>query len=251
MKLILVILLAISSVYSKTIIITDIDDTLKITRLKKLEQLPAAAFDTEKYFKGMPALLNTIPNDGVFYVSNGFHTPFLKTYKKFLSRHQFPQGELYLRKFKNLSDHKIKTITKILESQKPEKVIFIGDNGQEDPNIYNEISEKFSSIQFTTFIRTLYGPKKATEIHSEQIGFITPFEIVDHLFSLDYMSLQKSTLFIVNNTLNFLTELSISQSNAKWIPSWVDCSLITFDKPELELRGALFAIYKKIENRCF
>ncbi len=236
--------------FTKTIIITDIDDTLKITHLKDLAQLPGAAIDTEKYFKGMPRLLKSIPKHKIFYVSNGLNTPFKNVYKKFLFKNEFPRGEMFLRKFSNLKTHKVDTISYILNRENPEKVIFIGDNGQEDPEIYHHIEEKFSSINFITFIRTVYNEEKGTPLESGQIGFVTPFEIVDRLFEQSLLSLSKSLDYIKKESIDFLTE-GYSPKKEAWIPAWVNCEMINFEKPEKELSMALFSVYYKIEKRCF
>lgn len=237
---------------TKTIVITDIDDTLKITHLKNVVGLPGAAIDSEKYFKGMPELLKILKSDGLFYVSNGFNTPFKNVYKKFIRNNKFPNGVLRLRKFNNYKNHKFYNISKIIKTHAPDKVIFIGDNGQEDPNVYHEIEEQFPEVSFLTFIRTLYSQKKGTKLHNGQIGFASPFEIIDRLFERGWIKINTAKSYIEKNALNFLTEGPISKKKdkGKWIPKWVNCKMAALERPEPELLVSLLSIYQKLENRC-
>lgn len=159
---------------AKDILITDIDDTLKLSMVRDRVQLILRGPRTgpEMVVDGMNEALWRIVYqysiEDVFYVSKipsilqGLHD-------KFLERNYFPPGLLFGRD--SLNNFKETQIKSIIDLEKPDRVILIGDNGELDPQIYKRIVDSYigKEIEFEVRIRIAYPDNYKLE--DGQIGF--------------------------------------------------------------------------------
>jgi phosphatidate phosphatase APP1 len=137
-------------------IISDIDDTIvktsatdllamsRITFLNNAKtRLPFAG--VSEFYKALQLGRNGKRNNPFFYVSSSPWNLY-DLLKDFLDLHNIPAGPLLLRDFGLDADpggghmgHKIKEISQIMEAYPQLKFILVGDSGQEDPVIYQEV----------------------------------------------------------------------------------------------------------------
>lgn len=154
-------------------LISDIDDTFLVShitkRLRKLYVLLTKNAETRKPFKGVVAFYNEL-QQGVddqqnpfFYVSSSEWNlyDFLINFTRV---HHLPKGVLQLKEIKDsLSDffdgnfknhdHKRLKIKRILDLHKERSFILLGDNGQHDPLIYEQIVKEYPSQIKAVYIR--------------------------------------------------------------------------------------------------
>jgi len=236
MKKIILLLCLISSLSlsAKTVIVSDIDDTIKIAGVKAgIGKMIKYAFNTKVYFKGMPEVLNELvklDNDTkVIYLSNAKKWLMNKFHNKLLRKGNFPVDQVILRKKLSSKEHKLIKLREIIKENNPDTMILIGDNGQDDAAFYDQISKEYKNIVFHQFIRLVYSGKKFTDkILNNQTMFVSPIEIAAY-----FKLLNNDNRFdaIIENTVNFLSEknkttllLRKYSKGPKYFPKWLDCS---------------------------
>jgi len=154
-------------------VISDIDDTVlwsNVTnKLNMLKMLAVTNAHTRKPFKGVTAFYCALRDglsgdDGnpLFYVSSSpwhLYTPLVD----FLQAQGIPLGPLMLKELgvKNLfgsnrhHDHKLQMIETILQTYPGLPFILVGDSGQQDPEIYREVVERYPHRIRAIYIRNI------------------------------------------------------------------------------------------------
>ena len=160
---------------NSTKIVSDIDDTIKISEVYiSKEALLANTF--LKPSKVAPKMLDLFkklkeenPGCSFHYVSGSPKQlyPFLKN---FIKTNGFDEGQLILKPFNfdllsgdfyNFFDsdstynHKIKNISKIFEDFKNSKFILVGDSGEKDPEVYAYMYKKYKNQIKNIYIRNV------------------------------------------------------------------------------------------------
>lgn len=201
----LVFITSISGAQTRVSLISDVDDTLKISEV--LHPISAAwrAADSKSYFLGMPELFQGIlqqnPQTRISYVTAAPGFLVGKTHLKILQN--FPSGKYYPRSQLSSKEHKLNTIRQIIKQDRPQLVLFFGDNAEGDPLVYKQIENEFapSGIQFLTFIRINYSFSSQIEKtgdtqlflsppQSGQMNFVSPIEVSVLLYQRQLLSLE-------------------------------------------------------------
>ena len=174
-------------------VISDIDDTVITTnvtnRLKMLITTIAANEHTRIPFEGVAAFYRALQkgvsgeeNNPIFYVSSspwnlyGFLIEFFR-------KHSIPFGPLFLKDFGSHTlfsggehqTHKLENIAHILETFMHLPFVLIGDSGEQDPEIYRQIVEKYPNRIRAVYIRDVNrNPERIAAIdkHIKEIGEI-------------------------------------------------------------------------------
>ncbi len=154
-------------------IISDIDDTIVETSATNLLKMSRTVFlhnaRTRLPFAGVSAFYRSLQlgrngkrNNPFFYVSSSPWNMY-DLLKEFLDLNNIPEGPLLLRDFglqnnKLFSSgghmgHKFKEIENILLTYPTLNFVLIGDSGQEDPKIYQEVVKKFPGRVLAIYIR--------------------------------------------------------------------------------------------------
>jgi phosphatidate phosphatase APP1 len=153
-------------------VISDIDDTIVSSHVaNKLKMLLTVALSnarTRKPFAGVAAFYRAL-HAGVnplFYVSKSpwnLYAPLLE----YLEVQGLPLGPLMLRDFglRREKEHKRKAIEEILATYPGLKFILIGDSGEEDPEIYSDIVQRFPARIRVIYIRSV-DPKRIPAVES-------------------------------------------------------------------------------------
>ncbi len=144
----------------KTIIITDIDDTILHSNIRnpflKFRTLMFTRVEKRKAVEDMKAIITAFTNAGgtVFYLSNSEQNLY-PLIRRFLTFNKFPTGPLFLKRMRNLSTifvdqqfiekelHKLTNLEKIFRLFPDCKFILLGDNTQHDLPIYLKTARKF------------------------------------------------------------------------------------------------------------
>ncbi len=151
-------------------VISDIDDTIKVTEVTHRRALLANTFLRDfQAVPGMPAAYATWakkdPTMSFYYVSASPWQLFTGL-SVFLEKQGFPEGILYLKRFR-LKDRSVLNLFQSPEKYKPpiledlfqrfphRKYILIGDSGEKDPEIYGSFARRYPSQIEHIFIREL------------------------------------------------------------------------------------------------
>lgn len=240
----------ISVLQAKTVVISDIDDTLKMSHVTSIRGMAGRAFLTGITFKGMPELLREIAKvkdvEGFYYLSAAPAFLMKKSHQKFLTENNYPMGTMILRDDEPKATHKLVNIRKILNKENPDQVIMLGDNGEQDSDIYKTISEEFPRVQFHTFIHYVYP----NAINGGQHAFATSLEVL--LTLIDESILKLPSLVLANKmALEIASEENTGRFDVQYFPHFMDCSGYDWNLPTADIRILNYKkALEKVETRC-
>lgn len=239
---------------AKTLLISDVDDTIKLANIPSTVQSARYALDDESRFTGMAALYHLITQDapefgGVIYLSNAPTWLMKDTHLDFLTNGEFPKGTYIGRTTDSAASHKLNRIREILNKEKPDRVILVGDNGENDPLFYSMIQMEFSSqgIEFIPFLRLITD----TPIQPKQTAFVTPIEVALTLREAGLLS-TRATDWLVQAVLpTLVTQRTLMDVGVVSFPGYIHCSEFKWkwDKYMQEYK-TLQNLKNRIERRC-
>lgn len=155
----LALMLSLTSGYAKTLVVTDVDDTVKVTDVLNTKNTIYNALFSKAAFSGMAELYRQMDTkENTFYYISGSPTFIEERVSSFLDFNNFPQrSNLVLKKGLNSPtyDYKVAAITKIVQEMNPDKIILIGDDTEHDPEIYETINNKFPNKVESIYIRAV------------------------------------------------------------------------------------------------
>jgi phosphatidate phosphatase APP1 len=136
-------------------VISDIDDTIKVTDVRDRTALIANTFLREfEPTPGMAELYRTWAKQGsAFHYVSASPWQLFEPLEAFREKHGYPAGTFHLREFR-LKDRsalqllaspletKPPLIEKVLDAFPKRKFILVGDSGEKDPEIYGELARK-------------------------------------------------------------------------------------------------------------
>lgn len=148
-------------------IVSDIDDTIKISNVANRRELLVNTFLREfRCVDGMAQLYREWAERGAsfHYVSSSPWQLFDSLYR-WTSDDGFPPGTLHLRTFRlrdqvirrraNAKKRKWRSITRMLKDFPGRRFVLIGDSGERDPEIYCQMCDRFGDRIAAIFIRQL------------------------------------------------------------------------------------------------
>lgn len=259
---VLVLLLSLK-VHSKILVISDIDDTIKNSHILSPTNKVINAFHTDAAFKGMAMTYTTIqknnPNTHIAYVSNAIEIISKEAHNKFLISNNFPSGSTHYRARPGDLFHKIRTISTLVEKYQPELTILIGDNGEKDIPIYQQIVTKYPQKQFLTFIHTIYDSgDKVKSSHGQallkkQIPYVSALDLNFQLYIHNIISENQLLILSTAYIPVFLTE-DAKFNGSYFIPEWVQCAdfnrFYASDEMSLKIPPLLSPAFKYLFDRC-
>lgn len=151
-----------NSLFAKTLIVSDIDDTVKVTDVLNKKNAVYNALFSKAAFSGMSELYQELDSknseDTIFYYVSGSPTLIEGKISEFLKFNEFPdRANLILKSGTKTPtyDYKVAAITKLIQTENPEKVILIGDDTEYDPEVYVTISKAFPEKVESIYIRAI------------------------------------------------------------------------------------------------
>ena len=209
------------SAFCKTLVIADIDDTLRLTnRLNAgwLEQLNNAR-DPSLMFVGMDLILESLSQEGatIYYVTAAI-APLDELSKKFLKHNRLPQRKNFINKgwFNNTEDFKTETISELIRAENPSQIILLGDNGEYDSAAYARIAKAYPNTH--VFIHKLYEGEPSSPVPSDQSIYLTGADLAVSLEQLELLSSQ-TALQVLNTTQIYLNE---TNTDLLVLPEWAE-----------------------------
>jgi len=213
---------------AKIFLISDIDDTIKISEVLDFKKslINAVKTDEDNAFKGMARLYQSLrdshPALEFYYVSNAPRSLMLYFHREFLRKNSFPSGFLALNPQMGGS-HKIPIIQKILSSaQGGDEVVLIGDDGEKDSEVYAFLADHYPHLLFHQFIRVNYGPHKGHALLKNQKAFISSADLALHFYEKQLLNWGKA-LEQVENGLELPRYKKWVGTHPLELPAWVDC----------------------------
>lgn len=258
MKIFLIICLTLTSVttFSKTLIVSDIDDTLKVAHVRDSVDIVANAYVTTAPFRGMKDLFQSIlkqnPDSEIIYVTNANDFWMKNSHTKFIRNNKFPNGKIFMRK-ESSDTHKYNTIKNYLLSNPAiTQVLMFGDNAERDITFYRKVEKEFESrVYFKTYIRIAYSlPDETLPLEDTQVGFVSPLEVMANLTLSGFFSF--TDYFELGDKLakEMVLEKNVSSTRPQYFPEWLNCKSMKFSYyPDL-MSDSIKKAYEKMETLC-
>ncbi|WP_413294504.1 phosphatase domain-containing protein [Bdellovibrio sp. HCB185ZH] len=227
---VLLALFATATANAKILVISDIDDTLKVSHILSKAGSTTSAFDDDSKFVGMAEIFQDLRyayNDIEFhYVSLAPKFLMREQHEDFLEENDFPITGLHMNPgIKQDPDLKQKVIRQLLSEKNPELVIYFGDNGQFDTVVYDQMTKEFPQIPALSYIREAYSSygESKNPTRQGQIGFVTSVEVVLDLISRNILT-KSSYLPIQEIVYKRLMKDDDDETFGKMVfPGWQDC----------------------------
>lgn len=230
MKVLLSLILLITFADAKTVLISDIDDTIKVSNVLDKTSAIENSNRIDSAFHGMAQLYQAIKittEAKFYYLSNAPKALMSYYHAQLLAHNQFPNGQLLLRENVFSSTHKIKAIREVVRKENPTLLILIGDNGEHDPEVYAQAVREFPNLRILTFIRQVYsaylGKDRGTELQSYQAGFVSPMEVA-HSLQENYLVTSDQVDTLEKEFVPFaVNQLADQMNGVLAFPGWQDC----------------------------
>lgn len=266
-SLIILSLLVSLNTSARSILVSDVDDTIKVSNVLDKDSTAANVLMLKNAFIGMPELYAEISKingmSAVKYLSNAPKKGMAKIHQKFLEINNFPDGELVARSFWDLrsgNKHKIESIKKFISVYKPTKLILIGDNGEADSVVYSTITKKHSQIGALTYIRQAYSSLGYNKNFSQpllegQIPFASSLDISVDLYKRGVFSIE-TLIKLVNSIAPAIIDEAVDEERGRQMafPEWYDCRDYQLPElpvlPDLKANDLLQKYGAKVQNRC-
>lgn len=139
-------------------VVSDIDDTTKITNVGDTVSSAWNGLFSSRTFAGMSELYSTLSHErGYSYeYLTGAPEIFTAKLRGHLKRNGFPKGGLHLRPLTgsgSLREYKTRVLSKILETYPDDQFILIGDDTQRDFEVYDDIYRSAPDRILSIYIR--------------------------------------------------------------------------------------------------
>jgi hypothetical protein len=212
---------------ASTLIVSDVDDTIKLADVVNLFGAARYALDEHSAFLGMNHLYQKLIQDNrgarIVYLSQAPEWLMKKKHLDFLRNNSFPSGLYRGRGGVGVGQQKIKTLREVLARYQPTRVILIGDNGEEDPQNYRQIVSENASrgIEFQTYIHIVYADRSG--IYPEQTGFVTAVELAADLQLKNFLSAASVRGLMDRDLPLILKEKPGSKKGSLAFPHFMDC----------------------------
>lgn len=240
-----VILLLLSSALSvkaeKLTVISDVDDTLKISHVLDTWNMISNSFKLDNHFLGTAELFQELSKENevqFFYVSNAPRSLIGDRHHQFLEKNEFPTGSVFLRDGLGESDHKIRSMQKIINETQPSTVVLIGDNGQDDTLYYERIAQMYPKIQFITWIRMVYYSKSRGDagkpLKPGQFGFATSLDLAAEWTKRNWLNTSTFLKFVSDYTPAVLKQNPRADQGEIAFPKWMDCRDVVSSVTDLD-----------------
>ncbi len=232
-----VLLSACSAFADSFLVISDIDDTIKISNARNTSSAVSSVSSNDS-FLAMAELYNGIyanaqnQNDHSLRLSNNecrFHyitgNPFRSRIQTYLKEVGFPGcGGLHTKSiFEDMFDFKYSTHLDVISSQPTQTVILVGDNGQIDPDVFQKLVEDLSSDdrKVFSFIHRIHTNDSTKFMDSNNNQFLTFFDLGLQLIELGVVD----QVFLAQLFDRYVDVFEDDEHSDffKLLPEWSDC----------------------------
>lgn len=222
-------------------VLSDLDDTLKVTNVQDRSEAIWNALFSSKAFKGMPGLMQEIGS-----YSNGLYVltaspsflnrgAFNRRIDAFFEKNRLQVQELFMRDILKQSDkrkYKLDVVRSVLEQIGDDSLILMGDDVEIDHEVYTQIRSEYPGRIAAIYIHKVTNRKLPEGV----IGYYTAYDIALNEYK------EKRMTFTQASSVG--TRLLLARSLSKYLPDFVYCPKKESDFPKLG-RNALTLITRQ------
>ena len=162
------------------VVVSDFDDTIKITNAGNLVAATYNGFFKTKVYTGMPELLSEMRTySDELHIVSAAPSIVAPRIRSLLQKQRIAYESLSYRLLRSWEDKiqfKIEAIERVLE--RGEEVILLGDDVEKDPEIFQEIQQRFPGKVLAAYIHQVKGRK----LPSGVTPYYTSFDLALHEF---------------------------------------------------------------------
>lgn len=237
-------MLFISNSYAKIIIVSDLDDTLKVTKVVSNSSMVWNGLFTKKVYAGIPLVLESLQMyvDETIVVTSSptfVRSNILGLFEKF----NIKVDQLVTRNIltqRSSRDFKFNKIVEIIDHNPEAKFILIGDNSENDPFIYQKVQQLYPKQILTIYMHKVVDRKNLPG----QVSWISTLDIIYNEYLLKRVNVHE-----LIKQYNELKDSKLSQI----VPSKIYCPKDLIDwslVPESETYSYVIEIAKDIVTFC-
>ncbi|WP_413569642.1 phosphatase domain-containing protein [Bdellovibrio sp. HCB117] len=243
---------------AKVLVISDIDDTIKVSNVLNKKRAATSFFDDDSRFAGMTDLYQELKktygrNIEFHYVSLAPRILMADKHEEFLEENDFPLTKLHTNPgIAQDPELKQKVIRELLAKKRPELVIYFGDNGQFDATVYDQMVKEHPHIPAVQYIREAYSRLADSKYPTMegQIGFVTSVELAIDLIQREILPV-RSYNRIEKVVYKRLKRDDGSENYGHMVfPSWQDCRDFKWQWDVTGTTDKLEVIKAAIAGRC-
>ena len=154
----IVLLLSINTAFAGIIVVTDLDETIKMYGSSKTWSKVKKALYSNKVYRGMPLLLQTLDRTtDRQYVLTGSPSIIRRSMWRLLNYHKIPVDGLISNRWapiRKTYPYKYRKLTGLFNYFKDDQFILIGDNTGGDSRAYKEMAEKYPGRVLAIYIHS-------------------------------------------------------------------------------------------------
>ncbi|MFT6632322.1 MAG: hypothetical protein ACJAS4_002285 [Bacteriovoracaceae bacterium] len=169
-------------------IVSDLDDTLKITNVSDLSEAVRNALFSKKAFKGMPDLIQEMSHySNSTYILTASPKVLNSRVTKFLDFNKISYQDLYMRSLLGQSDKKAYKLAVVREvlTLSDDNLVLIGDDVEIDHEVYTQIRAENPNRVAAIYIHKVKNKKLPVKVN----GFFTAYDIARMEYQAGRMSL--------------------------------------------------------------
>jgi len=226
-------------------VITDLDDTLKITNVSNTTAAIRNALFSKKAFKGMPELLKEMENyTNDTYILSASPEILSRRVDSFIDFHDLQIRDVYLRKIftgESKLDYKVSAVNDIITRIQDDQLILIGDDIEVDADAYLVIKNENIDRVAAIYIHKVNN----SELNENVIGYYTAYDIALNEYLAGRMSSLKAGLIG--------KDILLTKDLSDYFPSFAHCPKELEEFQDLRiniLSGLTSQIRKKITKYC-
>ncbi len=244
---------------ARPLIVSDIDDTIKVSHVKDTVGMIKNAYVTTASFKGMSELYHTMLRSlfgsEIIYITNAVDYLLFESHHTFLEKNKFPEGDVYFRKKASDETHKYETLKRYLDNNQVTELILIGDNAERDIEVYSRIAREYKNKipVIKTYIRIAYTQateKDILSLREGQVGFVTPLEILVDLTISGLMSREEYFRLANKLALEIADAKKVDSKNPQYFPSWMSCKGFGTSVPQELMSPEISKALQKLSRLC-
>lgn len=246
-----------SALATEVLVISDIDDTLKVSHILSKRGALSSVFDDDSRFVGMAevfqALEKNISDIEFHYVSLAPRILMEEQHLDFIEENGFPFTQLHTNPgIRQDPELKEKVIRQLISSRNPQLVLLVGDNGQFDAPVYDLMQKEFPATPMITLIREAYSSYGKSEFPTMngQIGFVTSVEVSLVLLEAELLEWQDYKRIETKVFKRLKKEKGRETFGEMVFPWWQDCRDFIWQWPLAPASPQLDFIKSKISNKC-
>jgi hypothetical protein len=238
------------------ILVSDLDDTVKITHVHNRDNMTCNAIASKLVFAGMPQLYlfllgENYPAGRLMFLSG---TPSFLSHKvrELLNDAHFPGYSLTLRGFMEffnspVSDFKKKKMEELYGASRGDNFILIGDDTEKDPEVYADFSaNKNQNKVLAIYIHRITG----RDLPQGSITFVTAYDIAMHEFKAGRLSEKQvaevGDAVLKSDDVNFMPDFQCCSKDYEQIPGLPD-NLAQLKK---QIEDRMTTLCSKRTNSC-